>query len=62
MRLVFYIFLIAQFLNFRGIFAEEVKKNSSTLNSIKWEKVPDNKGKPLKNIIWKSFKMMEVIL
>ncbi len=56
MRLVFYIFLIAQFLNFRGIFAEEVKKNSSTLNSIKWEKVPDNKEKPLKKIIWKSYK------
>ena len=56
MRLVFYIIIIAQFLNFIDVFAEKVKKNSPTLNSIKWEKVRENKEKPLKNIIWKSYK------
>ncbi len=56
MRLVFYIIIVAQFFNFLGVFAEEVKKNSPRLNSIKWEKVLDKKEKPLKKIIWKSYK------
>ena len=56
MRLVFYIIIAAQFFNFLGVFAEEVKKNSPRLNSIKWEKVLENKEKPLKKIIWKSYK------
>ena len=56
MRLVFYIIISAQFFNFLGVFAEEVKKNSPRLNSIKWEKVLENKEKPLKKIIWKSYK------
>ena len=55
MRLVFYIILVAQFLNFLDVFAEEVK-NSPTVNSIKWEKVRENKEKHLKKIIWKSYK------
>ncbi len=56
MRLVFYIFIVAQFFNFLGVFAEEVKKNSPNVNSIKWEKVRENKEKPLKKIIWESYK------
>ena len=51
MRLVFYIFIIAQFFNFLGVFAEEVKKNSPRLNSIKWEKVLENKEKPKKDYL-----------
>ncbi len=56
MRLIFYIFLISQFLNFLGVFAEKVKEDSSELNSVNWEKVEVNKSKPLKKIIWKSYK------
>ena len=56
MRLIFYIFLISQFLNFLGVFAEKVKEDLSGLNSVKWEKVEENKTKPLKKIIWKSYK------
>ena len=56
MRLIFYIFLISQFLNFLGVFAEKVKEDLSGLNSVKWEKVEENKSKPLKKIIWKSYK------
>tara|TARA_B100000886_G_scaffold339150_1_gene303769 strand:- start:352 stop:2175 length:1824 start_codon:yes stop_codon:yes gene_type:complete len=56
MRLIFYIFLISQLLNLLGVFAEKVKKDSSGLNSVNWEKVDENKHKPLKKIIWKSYK------
>ena len=56
MRLVFYIFIFAQFLNFLAAFAEKIKNDSSKFNSIKWEKVKENEGKPLKKIIWKSYK------
>ena len=56
MRLIFYIFLISQLLNFLGVFAEKVNENSSGLNSVKWKKVDENKLKPLKKIIWKSYK------
>ena len=39
---VFYFFIIAQFLNFLGVFAEKVKVDSSEFNPIKWEKVLEN--------------------
>ena len=55
MKLIFYIFLFSQLLNFIGIFAEKVKDDSSEINSVIWEKLEENKSKPLK-IIWKSFK------
>ena len=32
------------------------EKNSPTLNSTKWEKVGENKEKPLNKIIWESYK------
>ena len=38
MRLVFYLFLISQLLNFIGVFAEKESEDSSGLNSINWEK------------------------
>ncbi len=56
MRLILFIFLVSQLLNFLGAFAEKVKEDSSGLNSVKWEKVEENKSKPLKKIIWKSYK------
>ncbi len=55
MRLVFFLFLISQLLNFIGVFAEKVREDSSILNSIKWEKIEENKSKPLKKIIWRSY-------
>ena len=60
MRLILYIFFIGQFLNFLGVFAEKVKEHPSGLNSVNWEKVKENKSKPLKRIIWKSYKNDEV--
>ena len=56
MRLIFYFFLISNLLNFIGVFAEKVRENSSELNSINWEKVEENKSKPFKKIIWRSYK------
>ena len=56
MRLVFYLFLISQLLNFIGVFAEKVREDSSGLNTIKWEKIEENKSKPFKKIIWRSYK------
>ncbi len=55
MRLIFYIFLISQFFNFLGVIAEKVKGNSSALNSVKWEKVEENKSNQFNKIIWKSY-------
>jgi len=56
MRLIFYLFLISQLLNFIDVFAEKGKVDSSQLNSINWEKIEENKSKPFKRIIWKSYK------
>ena len=57
MKFVFYFFIIAQFLNFLGIFAEEAKKDSFEFNPIQWEKIRENDDKkPLKKFIWKSYK------
>ncbi|KGG00395.1 hypothetical protein EU98_1927 [Prochlorococcus marinus str. MIT 9314] len=56
MRLVFYLFLISQLFNFIGVFAEKVRENSSGKNTINWEKTDENKSKPYKKIIWRSYK------
>ena len=56
MKLIFYIFLFSQLFNFLGVFAEKIKENSSQVNTVNWEKVEGNKSKPLKKIIWKSYK------
>ena len=56
MKFIFYFFIIAQFLNFLVIFAEKVTRDSSNFNPIKWEKLQKNQEKPLKKIIWKSYK------
>ena len=59
MKSIFYILLFSQLLNFLGVFAEKVKEDSSGMNSVIWEKVEENKSKPLKKIIWKSYKRDE---
>ena len=56
MRLIFYLFLISQLLNYIGVFAEKTREDSSGLNSIKWEKVKENNSEPEKQIIWRSYK------
>jgi hypothetical protein len=56
MKLIFYIFLFSNFLNFLGVFAEKIKENSSGINTLNWKKVEENKSKTLKKIIWKSYK------
>ena len=55
MKLIFYIFLFSHLLNFLGVFAEKIKENLSEINAINWEKVEENKSKPLKKIIWRSY-------
>ena len=56
MKFALYFFIIAQIVNFLSLSAEKVKKNSSELNPIKWEKLNEKEKKPLKKIIWKSYK------
>ena len=60
MRLIFYIFLISQLLNFLNVFAEKEKENSSELNSVKWEKLEKGKSNSSKKIIWKSYNNDEI--
>jgi len=55
MKLIFYVFLFSQLLNFLGVFADKLKEISSEINPINWEKVEENKSKALKKIIWKSY-------
>ena len=54
MRVFFYTLLISQLLNFLDVFAQKVIEDSTQLNSVKWEKL-ENKSKPLKKIIWRSY-------
>jgi len=56
MRLIFYLFLISQLFNFIGVFADNLREDSSGLNSINWEKLEENKSTSLKKIIWRSYK------
>ena len=39
MRSIIYVYIIIQFLNFLGVFAEKVKGDSSESNSVNWEKL-----------------------
>ena len=56
MRLVFYILFFSQFLNIFSVFGENFKKGSTEIDSIRWEKVKEDKSNNLKKIIWKSYK------
>ncbi len=55
MRLLFYIFLFAQLLNYIHVFAEEFKKEDIKSTKIKWQKIEENKSNKLNTIIWKPF-------
>ena len=55
-KLIFYVFLFSQLLNYLGVFAEKLKESSYGTNPVNWEKVEEKKSKPLKQIIWKSYK------
>ena len=44
MRLLFFILIISQLINSLLVFAEKVKKDSHEFNTIKWEKVQENKS------------------
>ena len=55
MRLFLYICLISQILNFLDVFTLEAKEDPTHLNKVEWRKVKE-KSKPLKKIIWKSYK------
>ena len=48
MRLIFFIYLISTLFNFIDVFAQKIKEESSQKNSIEWEKVVEEKSKPLK--------------
>ncbi len=54
MRLIFYILLISQLINFFDVFAQKNKENSLKISSVKWERVEDE-SKLLKEIIWKTY-------
>ena len=56
MRLFFCIFIFSQLINFLVAFADKLNKDSRDVNSIKWEKVQEDKSKNFKQIIWKSYK------
>ena len=62
MRLIIYIFLISQLLNFLGVFAEKVNKNISRFNKVNWEKVEENKSNPLKRLSGNTTRVMKIIL
>ena len=55
MRLIFYIFLFSQLLNFLSVFAEKAKKEFTEINKINWEKIEENSYKSTNEIIWKSY-------
>tara|TARA_Y100000589_G_scaffold182687_1_gene173043 strand:- start:1580 stop:3412 length:1833 start_codon:yes stop_codon:yes gene_type:complete len=55
MRLLFYLFILSQFLNVFAVFADKDKKRTIEHNQIKWEKVQENKSNKLQKIIWKSY-------
>ncbi len=60
MKVIFYFFLLSQLLNFLGVFADKVERDTLGLDSIKWEKIKENKSNNLKKIIWKSYKDDEI--
>ena len=47
MKLILFIYLISQLINFIDVFAEKNKKDSSALNSINWEKIDEKKSNNL---------------
>ena len=56
MRLVFYLFIVSQLLNFVSVLADKYTKESPESKIIKWEKIQEKNSNDLKKIIWKSYK------
>jgi len=59
MRLISYLFICSQFFSIINVFAEKFKTDSSSSNTIKWEKIKEtklNKSQNIDKIIWKSYK------
>ena len=56
MRLVFYLFIFSQLLNFFSVLADKYTKESPESKIIKWEKIQEKNSNDLKKIIWKSYK------
>ncbi len=56
MRLVFYLFIFSQLLNFVSVLADKYTKESPESKLIKWEKIQEKNSNDLKKIIWKSYK------
>ena len=56
MRLVFYLFIFSQLLNFVSVLADKYTKESPESKIIKWEKIQEKNSNDLKKIIWKSYK------
>ena len=51
MRLVFYLFIFSQLLNFVSVLADKYTKESSETKKIKWEKIQEKNSNDLKKII-----------
>ena len=56
MRLVFYLFIFSQLLNFVSVLADKYTKESPESKIIKWKKIQEKNSNDLKKIIWKSYK------
>ena len=56
MRLVFYLLIFSQLLNFVSVLADKYTKESPESKIIKWEKIQEKNSNDLKKIIWKSYK------
>ena len=56
MRLVFYLFIFSQLLNFVSVLADKYTKESPESKIIKWEKIQEKNSNDLKKIIWKYYK------
>mgnify|MGYP003315756798 FL=1 len=56
MRLIFYLFIFSQLLNFVSVLADKYTKESPESKIIKWKKIQEKNSNDLKKIIWKSYK------
>jgi len=56
MKIIFYYFILSQFFALVDVYADIFKQDLSNLNTIKWEKINEEKTNNLKKIIWKSYK------
>ena len=62
MRLKIYIFLIFHILNVSSVFAEKVNEASFEANSVKWEKLEEDKFKSLKKIVLYQLNVTKLII